>query len=197
MQASAYFDAAKSLNVTAVRRLLEFSFVWRLESKMIRTKTTGIVVAIACAFVASSLWYSPVLFGRQFLQLSGFVSASKPSIAIVASEMLRNLLLASAISWILARQGPPKLSSVLGFAAALFLGFPVVLLSGSVMWQHVPVGLALIHCGDWLIKILLMTLIPWAVCRNAEIQSRPPVQDHAARPARRTDIAGLEARGHH
>jgi hypothetical protein len=147
---------------------------------MIRTKTTGIVVAMVCAFVASSLWYSPILFGRQFLELSGMAAASKPSITTVASEMLRNLLLASAISWILARQSQTKLSSVLALAATLFLGFPVVLLSGSVMWQHVPFELALIHCGDWLIKILLMTIIPWAVSRSVEMHSRPSGQEHPA-----------------
>ncbi|MDT7810543.1 MAG: hypothetical protein QOJ42_459, partial [Acidobacteriaceae bacterium] len=45
---------------------------------MIRTRTTGVILAAVCAFVASSLWYSPVLFGRQFLELSGVVAASKP-----------------------------------------------------------------------------------------------------------------------
>jgi hypothetical protein len=41
----------------------------------------------------------------------------------------------------------------------LWIGFPVVLLSGSVMWQNVPWALAAIHAGDWLVKILLITVI--------------------------------------
>jgi hypothetical protein len=110
--------------------------------------------------------------------------------------MLRNLLLASAIFWLLGRQRPTKLSSVLAFAAALWLGFPLTLLSGSVMWQNVPVELALIHSGDWLIKILLMTLIPWVVSRNAETRSRPSVAGSRQRVARsvRGEFVKLEAR---
>ena len=135
---------------------------------MIRTMLKGILVAATCGFVASSLWYSPVLFGRQFLELSGVVAAFRPSVITVAGEILRNLLLASAISWLLIRHRPTKLNSILAFAGILWLGFPVTLLSGSVMWQNVPLKLAFIHAGDWLIKILLMSVIPWIVIRNVE-----------------------------
>jgi hypothetical protein len=41
----------------------------------------------------------------------------------------------------------------------LWIGFPVLLLSGSVMWQNVPWMLAAIHAGDWLVKILLIAVI--------------------------------------
>lgn len=41
----------------------------------------------------------------------------------------------------------------------LWLGFPAVLLTGSVIHEHFPQKLAIIHGGDWLIKILLFTII--------------------------------------
>lgn len=138
---------------------------------MIRTRLKGIFVAAICGFVASSLWYSPVLFGRQFLELSGVVAAFRPSVITVGGEILRNLLLASAISWLLIRCRPIGLSSVLVFAGILWLGFPVTLLSGSVMWQNVPPELAIIHAGDWLIKILLMSVIPWIAISGAKAES--------------------------
>jgi hypothetical protein len=31
----------------------------------------------------------------------------------------------------------------------LWIGFPVLLFSGSVMWQNVPWMLAVIQAGDW------------------------------------------------
>jgi hypothetical protein len=34
----------------------------------------------------------------------------------------------------------------------------------------VPPELGLIHCGDWLLKILLMTLTLWLINRNAEMR---------------------------
>jgi len=138
---------------------------------MTERKVMSIVLAAVCAFVASSLWYSPVLFGRQFLALSGVAASPKPDDLKIAGEMLRNLLLAFVICWLLARQEASRLRSALSLAAILWLGFPFTLLSGSVMWQNVPIELGLIHCGDWLIKILVMTLTLWLVNRNSVTSS--------------------------
>ena len=139
---------------------------------MTKSQALGIALGVVCAFVASSLWYSPLLFGKQFLELSGVVTAPKPTGITIAGEILRNFLLASVIVWLLAHRQPTKLKSVVVFGVILWFGFPVTLLSGSVMWQNVPFELALIHSGDWLVKILLMTVIPWVVSRNVELRSQ-------------------------
>jgi hypothetical protein len=47
----------------------------------------GIILAAVCAFAASSLWYSPVLFGRQFLALTGVTTSAKPDGLKIAAEM--------------------------------------------------------------------------------------------------------------
>ena len=86
---------------------------------------------------------------------------------------MRNLLLASAILWILTRQKLTNLRSLLVFDMILWIGFPLTVLSGSVMWQNVPTELALIHAGDWLIKILIMTIILWVATKNIAIQATP------------------------
>jgi hypothetical protein len=39
------------------------------------------------------------------------------------------------------------------------LGFPVVLLAGSILWERVPAKLAAIHAGDWLVKVVGVALI--------------------------------------
>lgn len=145
---------------------------------MTRKNAMTVILAAVCAFVASSFWYSPVLFGRQFIALSGVAAGARPDGLKAAAELLRNLLLAFVIGWLLVRQQVHTLLAALSFAVVLWLGFPVILLSGSVLWQHVPPALALIHSGDWLMKILLMTLIPWFVNRSAETRpsSRPLTQ---------------------
>lgn len=132
---------------------------------MTRTKVIGIALAAVSAFAASSLWYSPVLFGRHFVVLSGVAASPNPDGWKIAAEMLRNLLLASVICWLLSHQEANRLRAALGFAAILWL-IPFTLLSGSVLWQNVPPELALIHSGDWLMKVLLMTLIPWLISRK-------------------------------
>ena len=122
---------------------------------MTKTQALGIALGIVCAFVASSLWYSPLLLGKQFLELSGVVTAAKPTGITIAGEILRNFLLASVIVWHLAHRQPIKLKSVIAFGVILWFGCPVTPLSGSVMWQNAPFELALIHSEDWLARFSL------------------------------------------
>jgi hypothetical protein len=42
---------------------------------------------------------------------------------------------------------------------SLWIGFPLVLLVGSVIWENVPWRLASIHAGDWLVKLLIIAAI--------------------------------------
>jgi hypothetical protein len=41
----------------------------------------------------------------------------------------------------------------------LWAGFPLVLLTGSVIWEKVHPATAAMHAGDWLIKLLLIAVI--------------------------------------
>ena len=38
------------------------------------------------------------------------------------------------------------------------VGFPLVLLTGSVIWEKVHPGTAAMHAGDWLLKLLLIAV---------------------------------------
>lgn len=51
---------------------------------------------------------------------------------------------------------PTGLAATALLAAGLWLAFPVVLLTGSVFHEHVPAGLAALHAGDWLIKLVVV-----------------------------------------
>ncbi len=42
---------------------------------------------------------------------------------------------------------------------ALWIGFPVILLTGSVLWENVLWKVAAIHAGDWLVKMLVIPII--------------------------------------
>ena len=42
---------------------------------MVRVNFVALTIVVFVAFIASSLWYSPLLFGREFLELSGFAVA--------------------------------------------------------------------------------------------------------------------------
>jgi hypothetical protein len=127
---------------------------------------SALVVAVIAAFVASSLWYSPLLFGKQFMELSGIGPGAGlnagpnagPNAGKIVGELARNFILAYVIArFVVLLQVDWK--GALSLGVWLWIGFPVLLLSGSVMWQNVPWRLAAIHAGDWLVKILLIAVV--------------------------------------
>lgn len=74
-------------------------------------------------------------------------------------ELARNIVLALVLCYLVALLARTSWLSALGLALILWIGFPVLLLSGSVMYEKVPPKLALIHAGDWLIKLVLIILL--------------------------------------
>jgi hypothetical protein len=81
---------------------------------MTRIKVIGIALAAVSAFATSSLWYSPVLFGRQLVALSGVAASANPDGWKIAAEMLRTCCwpLLSAGSWPTRRQTDSERRSV-------------------------------------------------------------------------------------
>jgi Protein of unknown function (DUF1761) len=119
--------------------------------------------ALVAAAVVSSVWYSPFLFGKQWRELSGMNPAAAANATIPAGKMLIDLVREFVVIYVLARlvddlrimdwQGALRL----GFW--VWLGFPVQMLVGASLWDNKPWLLDLIHGGDWLMKMLVITLI--------------------------------------
>ncbi|WP_300007452.1 DUF1761 domain-containing protein [Pseudonocardia sp.] len=55
--------------------------------------------------------------------------------------------------------GLDALGPALLFALVLWVGFPLVLLAGSVFHERVPPRLAASHAGDWLLKIVVIAVV--------------------------------------
>lgn len=125
---------------------------------MKRVNFLPLIVVVIVAFVASSVWYSPLVFGKQFLELSGFAVAPKPSPVKAVLELLRTFVLGYVIARLVAGLDLVDWKGGLQLGIWLWIGFPVVLLTGSILWQGVPWQLAAIHSGDWLIKLVLISV---------------------------------------
>jgi len=130
---------------------------------MNRVNFLALSVVVVVAFIASSLWYSPLLFGRRFLELSGLATAPSPNPAKALCELFRTFVLAFVVAHLVLRLNIVEWKGALRLGLWLWIGFPVVLLTGSMLWQNVPWQLALIHSGDWLIKLILIpvTVVVW------------------------------------
>jgi len=118
----------------------------------------AIGVAAVAAFIVSTIWYME--FERQRRELSGVAAADmkRPPPLKMLGELIRSILLAYVLAYVVIHSGAVGVSGALRIGLVLWVGFPLVLLTGSIMWEGVPWKLAAIHAGDWLAKILVLIL---------------------------------------
>jgi hypothetical protein len=129
---------------------------------MPRMNYWAIIVSALAAFVLSFAWYSA--FAEPMLRLHpgspGTPAAMvRPAAWKMLVEVGRNLILASVLARLVRGLGVSGWPAAAGLAVLLWVGFPFVLWTGAIMWENVPVELAAIHAGDWLVKLLVIAVI--------------------------------------
>lgn len=118
----------------------------------------AVLAASLAAFVVSMVWYA--VFGAKQAQLSGAEAAGQtPPPWKLAVEVLRSLTVATVVAGLAAVGDVKGVSEAVLMALALWAAFPLVLLTGSVVWENVPPALAAIHAGDWLAKLMVIAVI--------------------------------------
>ena len=124
---------------------------------MYGTNHLRIVAAALAAFMASAAWYT--VFGEATARLS---DANPASAATPAWAMLfvitQSLVVAALLAYLVSRLGIVERRAALRLGALVWI-FPASILAGSVVHENVPLALAAIHAGDWLAKLLLMSVI--------------------------------------
>ena len=126
---------------------------------MDQIKYLAVIVAAVAAFVFSTAWYIAFAKQRAALSAAAMTDMKKPQPVKMAIEIARNIILACILAYLVVRLGIVDWRAAVQFAVLLWVGFPVLLLTGSVMWENVPWKLACIHAGDWFGKLLVMITI--------------------------------------
>ncbi|NMD55244.1 MULTISPECIES: DUF1761 domain-containing protein [Tsukamurella] len=119
----------------------------------------GIVVAAVAAFVLSSTYYVALAPVEQRALGDRALDRGRPGPAKVVAELVRTAVVAAGFAWIADRSGTLSLPGSLALALVLWVAFPVVLLTGSIIWERVPWQTAAIHAGDWLLKLVLVAVV--------------------------------------
>ena len=127
---------------------------------MRRKNYLAVLVAAVAAFVVSSVWYT--IFGNAWMELRGIDPATAADTATPAWTMLfvvfQSLVVAFMLAYFVGHLGIVDWKGAVRLGALVW-GFPAMILLGSVVHENVPLMLAAIHAGDWLVKLLLMTVI--------------------------------------
>lgn len=121
---------------------------------------------VAVALAAVAVW---IVSTGYYIGFSKQMAALHPAYAEAADrtpppwkivvELIRNLVVATVIACLAQRLDLTEWAEGVALGLTLWIGFPVVLWTGAVMWEKVPPRLAAIHAGDWLLKLLVIAAI--------------------------------------
>ena len=131
---------------------------------MVHVNYLHVLVAAVVVFVLGWLWYSPLLFFKPWMRLRGMdpvaamAGAKMPGGKLVV-EFARCFILAYVIARLVALLGIASALGAVHFGLSVWIGFPVIVLTGSVLWENTSWKVAAIHAGDWLVKMLVIPLI--------------------------------------
>lgn len=119
------------------------------------TGTTYLAVTLGAvaAVVVSSGWYTA------FANLGAMAVAKRPPAWKLLAEFARSLAVAYVLARFVVRLGVDDWTGAVRLGAWLWIGFPLAILVGSVLWESVSWKQAAIHAGDWLVKLLLLAII--------------------------------------
>lgn len=118
----------------------------------------AVAAATVAAFVLSSVWYG-VLGGQLAGLHDAYAVSAAPSAWTAAAELARSLVVAVVLAVLADQIGIAGWSGAVALGLLLWIGFPAVLLTGSVLHENVPQRLAAIHAGDWLVKLVAIAVI--------------------------------------
>jgi len=122
----------------------------------------AVFLAAVVSFVLGMLWYSPVLFGKQWMKLSGLgkkdigKAKKKKMTGIMLTAFIANLVMAWVFLYLLGMLGYSDVLSgiVLGFL--VWIGFFATTMLGSVLWEGKPWGLYVINAGYQLVNLVVI-----------------------------------------
>ena len=136
---------------------MEYKCVGR---SMLRTNYLAVGVAAVAAFVASSVWY--IVFGKELAKVSpAFAEAlvQKPQPWKMVVVLVVSLVLSLVLAYLIARLGITTWTGAAQLGILLWIGLSAMQWTSSIVWEKVPLKMAAIHAGDWLVKLLVITVI--------------------------------------
>jgi heme/copper-type cytochrome/quinol oxidase subunit 2 len=120
----------------------------------------AVVAAAVAAFAASLVWYT--VFAGAMMELRGIDPATATEMGAPAWTMVfvivQSLVVAFMLAYFVVHLGVADWKGAVRLGALVWV-FPAMILLGSVVHENVPLMLAAIHAGDWLVKLLLMAVI--------------------------------------
>jgi hypothetical protein len=128
------------------------------EEKVMELNYLAVVVGAVTVFVVSATWYG--VFGKRLAELNDvYADTGQPPVWKLLAEFARGLVVAAVVAGLTLEMGIEGWLAAVGLGLVLWIGFPAIILSGSVIHEKVPWKLAAIHAGDWLLKLIVIAVV--------------------------------------
>jgi hypothetical protein len=127
---------------------------------MVAINYLAVVVAGIVAFVASAIWY--IVFGKEMAKVSTAFAEQqqqRPAPWKMGAVIAQSIVIAFVLAYIIARCGATGWLDAAWIGFILWLGLSAMQWVGSMLWEKAPFKMALIHGGDWLLKMVLISII--------------------------------------
>ena len=124
----------------------------------------AVVGAGVARFIVGALWYSPVLFAKQWMSLSGIKESQMTGMAKASTiDFIGGLVMAWVLAHAIRYAGAHGVGQGMMVGFFIWLGFIATLLLGSVLYEKKPFNLFLIHSSYTLLSCLIMgaILVTW------------------------------------
>jgi len=130
---------------------------------MLNLNYRAVVAAAVAAILIGALWYSPLLFGNEYMVVRGAnpsaAAGQSISSAEILSDVAKNAVVAFVLSRVVVRLGVVGWKDAVHLALWVRGGFQAMLLMGSVLHEKMPWTIYAFHAGDALVKTVVTSVI--------------------------------------
>jgi len=121
----------------------------------------SVILAGISYLILGALWYSPLLFGKQWIHLNGFTDedfkSNKPMWMITLMSFLSAFVASFVISMVLGPNPNAPFGAIIGAIIAIFWISMSKLT--NVLFENQPVKLFLLHAGFDIVSFMVMGAI--------------------------------------
>ncbi len=125
----------------------------------------AVLVSSILAMVIGGFWYSPFLFGKMWMKLSGLTqkdmeACKKKGMAkYYLVQFIASLLTAFVLAMFLGLLSVTSIMGGLQVAFWVWLGFNATQMVGCVLWEGKPVKLYILNVAHQLVNLLVMGVV--------------------------------------
>lgn len=117
----------------------------------------SILISTITLFVIGAVYYT--ILGSELAKHSTAFANQEFTAINAIVELLRCIILSFVLVKLVSMLTITTWEKALSLSTLLWIGFPFVLWLGAVNHEKTPIMLAIIHSGDWLIKLIVVTII--------------------------------------